>query len=352
MGLSTDRQAIEASSPIPETCVSQKKVNLAVNSKLFIEFLESKVLLAGDVGLNDAGELLIEGSSSDDSVVVTQERGTVSVDYAGTTTRYSGVRTIRFLGRDGNDLFVNHTSLPSVAYGNQGNDTLVGGRSSDNLFGGPGNDLLRGREGDDALHGDHGDDRLEGGEGDDDLRGWYGKDVLFGNEGDDYLSGYHGNDLIWAGDGDDVLKGHEGNDRLFGQDGNDRVYGWKGNDLLVGGNGEDYLSGWSGNDILVGDSGADVLRGHSGNDLLIGGKGNDELDGGSGRDVAIAGWTKYDGNFDALARILAADADSESLEQRGKRRWLEFREAKSDHSVFDRFGGLRQDAPFGWKKSD
>ncbi len=333
---SGDCQVTEASSPFPETIISLKIVDFAMNRKASFESLEAKDLLAADIRLiAESGELQIQGTSAADQVLISQDGNDVIVEQPGSELRFGGVSHIRFRGDDGDDHFVNNTSLPALAYGNRGNDTLVGGTATDALFGGPGNDQLRGGDGDDELHGDYGNDTLVGGRGDDDLRGWYGNDVLFGNDGDDYLSGYRGNDKIWGGDGDDVLKGHDGDDLLFGEEGHDNVYGWKGDDILVGGEGDDYLSAWSGNDILVGDKGNDILRGHSGIDLLIGGKNTDRLDGGTGKDLVITGWTKYDRDFEALAQIVAAWEIEESLDERVHRDWLKTVDGKMDQMVFD-----------------
>ncbi len=282
---------------------------------LTFEALEAKKLLAADVGLSN-GELLIEGTDAADQVVVSQKGSKISVSVDGTKQSFDGqlVSSIRFLGRDGDDFFANKTKLPSVAYGNDGNDTLIGGSKTDRFHGGPGNDHLVGGSGDDELHGDWGDDRLEGGKGNDDLRGWYGDDYLIGDDGDDYLSGYEGDDEIHGGKGDDVIKGHEGNDQLFGDSGDDKIYGWKGDDLLSGGTGNDELSAWSGNDIVIGGDGDDLLEGHSGRDLLIGGRGADKLNGGSGDDFVITGYTKYDNKIGKLDEIMSqwnTDRDTE-----------------------------------------
>lgn len=45
-----------------------------------------------------------------------------------------------------------------IAYGGDGNDTLLGGWSDDELRGGEGDDFLGGRSGDDDLYGESGSD--------------------------------------------------------------------------------------------------------------------------------------------------------------------------------------------------
>lgn len=297
-----------------------------MNRKLIFESLEAKKLLAADfplselpeISLSDSGLLSIQGTDDADHVKVKESGKHIRVEIGKDKFEFAkqDVTSIRFDGEDGDDYFVNDTSLPSVAYGNRGNDRLVGGSGLDRFHGGPDDDELYGGDGDDELHGDWGDDLLDGGRGNDDLRGWYGDDTLNGGDGDDYLSGYKGDDEIHGGNGDDLIKGHEGNDRLFGDDGDDSIYGWTGDDLLDGGEGDDELSAWSGNDVVIGGDGDDVLKGHSGNDLLIGGKGVDRLDAGSGDDLLISGYTKYDDDYDDLDQILSEWNSADTIQQR------------------------------------
>ena len=293
-------------------------MNDIVYRKLNLESLEQKKLLAADVGLSELGVLEITGTDGNDTVVVRQNSDWVVVKTEGERIKFArdSVSSILFAGGDGDDVFKNRTDLPSVAYGNDGDDLLIGGRANDELRGGPGNDKLVGRKGDDSLHGDYGDDELRGGSGDDSLHGWFGNDLLVGGAGNDYLSGYEGDDVLKGNKGDDVLKGHEGNDVLLGQAGNDKLYGWTGDDLLRGGKGDDYLSGWSGDDILLGGHGNDHLRGHSGNDLLFGGKGADLLDGGSGSDLMSTGRIRLRGNFDQLDQVLETWSSDAPIEER------------------------------------
>ncbi|MGN6133949.1 MAG: hypothetical protein ACTHOU_05575, partial [Aureliella sp.] len=93
--------------------------------------------------------------------------------------------------------------------------------------------------------------------------------------------------------------------------------------ILDGGDGDDKLNGGAGNNIIIGGDGADELLGGSGRDLLIGGVGSDNLTGNSGEDLLIAGWTDFDGNYAALAAIMAewsrTDAANGSYEMRRDR---------------------------------
>ena len=287
-------------------------------SQLDYQSLEPRKVLAPVVGL-DAGIVSIEGTNLADFVHVKQSETTLYVEVNNDDLteivvhefNLQDVLSLYFKGNSGDDTFRNDTGLESLAYGNNGNDLLIGGSGYDKLHGGNDNDTLRGRGGDDSLHGDYGDDLLAGGSGDDNLRGWYGNDRLYGQDGNDYVSGYLGDDILHGGNGDDVVKGHEGDDRIFGGDGSDELYGWLGNDRLLGGNGDDYVSGYHGNDFIAGNRGDDVLKGHEGNDRLFGGAGddaiyawvgNDRLNGGAGNDELwggdgndrLVGWTGDD----------------------------------------------------------
>jgi len=70
------------------------------------------------------------------------------------------------------------------AFGEGGNDVLLGSKGGDGLYGGPGNDLLRGGPNpsfnSDFLYGGPGNDRLYGGPGPNELSGGPGKDVEVG----------------------------------------------------------------------------------------------------------------------------------------------------------------------------
>lgn len=253
---------------------------------------DRNVLSANPIISLDGGTLTIDGSSGDDTVYVRIAGGEVQASYrtdgSDFRTEYfpqDEVTDFRFNGGDGDDHIVNRTTLTLVAYGNRGNDRLIGGRGNDELHGGPGDDVLNGFIGDDSLHGDYGNDILSGWHGNDELYGWYGDDVILGGTGDDYISGYVGNDWADAGDGDDVLRGHEGNDHLIGGNGDDEIYGFTGHDHLYGGEGDDYISGYTGSDFIAGAGGDDILKGHEGVDRIFGGDGDDLLYGWHGNDL-------------------------------------------------------------------
>ena len=199
-----------------------------------------------------------------------------------------------------------------------GDDTIKGFESADNLTGGLGEDRLEGFRGDDSLSGGEGNDWLFGNEGDDLLQGGGGDDHLEGGYGNDTFDGGEGSDTavfgyslsLWTVDlalgtasteaseeslvsienvigglGNDTLLG-DGLDNAFsGGAGDDQLDGRGGNDLLEGGEGSDQLSGGDGDDTLRDDSGANQLFGGLGNDSLtvLGGSGT--IDGGEGFDT-------------------------------------------------------------------
>ena len=224
------------------------------------EWLEPRRLLAANQITLDPSisAIVIEGTSGVDrtlvwsntpdvvEVTLQSASGTIYSSFASST-----VAQVQFIGGDGNDRFSNATSLPSWAWGDGGNDELIGGTGVSHLYGGSGDDqlygnvaadFLDGQDGNDVLNGGAGDDYLFGGAGDDKLYGEDGQDQLYGQDGSDYLDGGAGNDRLWGGLGDDYLQGGvSGDDALYGEDGQDQLYGQDGNDYLDGGAGNDRL---------------------------------------------------------------------------------------------------------------
>lgn len=204
---------------------------------------------------------------------------------------------IRLYGRAGDDRLQAESRF-SILEGNEGNDTLVGGRGGfDNLFGGEGNDLLDDRlddipaafsEGGANFDGGAGDDTIFGGAADDliQLSGDYGRDSIDGGAGRDSVSfqsaesgvvvnlaaGTAGSATVirvenaYGGTFDDRITGNSGANVLSGApffgspfeaDGNDTLFGLAGHDTLLGGNGNDWLQGGTWSDTLTGGAGAD-----------------------------------------------------------------------------------------------
>ncbi len=266
--------------------------------------------------------LAIYGTYEADQVVVSRTDSEVDVTVSGEAAgnfQAAEVGEILFIGLGGDDVFDNQSNIPSRAYGNGGDDTLIGGTRNDVLIGGLGSDTIQGRSGDDIirgggdrstlniLSGGGGDDRIFGGAGDNTISAENGNDVVFGSSGDDDVNGGNGDDQLYVGagtnnvrggSGDDVIIGGSGVDTVFGDAGIDRIYSLGGNDVIYGGDDVDILFGGHGNDWHLGGDGNDQIRpgpgndfanGGSGDDLIVGFRGNNTLNGGAGDDRINAG---------------------------------------------------------------
>lgn len=109
------------------------------------------------------------------------------------------VEQVTFKGGAGNDVLNGQLStVPIVADGEAGNDTLRGGAQSDQLQGGADND---------TLNGGGNNDWLVGGAGDDTILGGTGSDVIEGNAGNDRMTGGAQADsfVVEAVEGEDII---------------------------------------------------------------------------------------------------------------------------------------------------
>ncbi|MFO0879220.1 MAG: calcium-binding protein [Gemmataceae bacterium] len=204
------------------------------------------------------------------------------------------VRSVRFLGGEGNDCFQNNVAgLPSVAYGKGGSDSLRGNSGVDRFFGGKGVDYLNGMGGKDELRG----------------------------EGDgDFIYGGIGDDRIWGGDGGDRIYGQSGKDQIDGGDMTDWIYGGTENDILHGGDGDDYLFGESGDDDLYGEGDNDWLEAGSAEETAIGGDGDQDWN----AHIWVYGGTTIDDTFQPvgtttcsfLATLAGVNAHGQNLKDR------------------------------------
>lgn len=201
-----------------------------LRTRLTLEQLDDRIVPATGVLRNALGQVVIEGTAGNDSASISVSGSNFLVELNGITTIFSvsRVKSFVFKGLEGDDIFTNNSSRPSIGYGGSGNDIMVGGASTDKFFGGDGNDDLSGNSGNDILYGELGDDRLTGGSG---------HDGLSGSSGNDDLNGDSGNDTLRGGSGDDDLDGGSGNDDLNGESGDDRLVGNLGSDIVRGGSG-------------------------------------------------------------------------------------------------------------------
>lgn len=278
---------------------------------------DSRVVNKGDVGfittgdgandfIRNSGEIYFGITMGNgQNIVRNLSTGIIGGSFTGgadydEVTNAGEMRSV-YLG-GGNDVFTGRNGTQFAVYGQDGDDTLIGGEAKDNLFGDANDDILYGGGGHDNVYGGSGNDVGFGGAGDDYVDGGSGEDELFGEEGDDIVQGGADADRMFGGDGIDELRysdsdaavsinllngtaagGHANGDAFFDFE---NIVGSIFGDMLVGDNGANILDGISGDDTLLGVDGDDYLDGGVGDDILIGGLGADFLEGGTGTDTA------------------------------------------------------------------
>ncbi len=260
---------------------------LRKQSGLDYQSFEERRLLAGIEFTPSTGQVLIGGTDANDVAQVTQSGNTIRVTQQGFGSRTfnaAEVNSIFFVGLRGNDFFQNQTSIDSIAYGQVGNDTLIGGSGNDRLVGNGENDTIRGNGGDDVIIGGNGNDQIDAGAGNDRVLGVAGSNTIEGGTGNDTIYGGNDADTITDIGGTNLLVGNNGTDTITGGDGPDNIFGGGGNDVIIGGAGNDRIYSQGGNDSVSGGAGDDVVGGNDGNDVLQGEQGNDRVVGGAGND--------------------------------------------------------------------
>lgn len=237
-------------------------------------------------------------------------------------------------------------------YGDETNETLVGGGLSEVIYGAEGDDALHGGGGDDHIYGGVGNDALFGDAGNDLLidtgdipfgfTGTIGRDVLRGGAGDDEVrfSSIDTGDMTDGGSGNDMLVvfigGSSGalpagyvttfvmgpggltstmqlngvNTLTFSNFERVRYFGSDQTDVATGGAGNDLLNGWGGDDHLFGGAG---------NDFIDGGTGIQDLDGGDGIDGL-----SFDVRAEGTGILLTNDLASIDLGTSGSARNFEY----------------------------
>ncbi|MGC4003159.1 MAG: calcium-binding protein [Pirellulales bacterium] len=266
-------------------------------------------LFDGGAFLNSDSALHVHGTNANDAISFSFDENGYHLSYNGDLIDYGSqeLGALQFFGHLGDDVILldNSVELHALAFGGEGDDTIIGGSGPCVFYGGEGNDLLVGGSQSDFLYGEDGADELHGNAGDDFLDGGSGSDLLYGDDGADTI--YAGSsvqvtsfafsrlstigygDVCFGGAGDDTIYGSENNDVIDGGEGNDQIFGFGGNDVIHGGDGDDVIDGGLGNDVLFGDDGNDVLDGGEGDDILYGNDGDDVLTAGAGDDVLIGG---------------------------------------------------------------
>ena len=221
-------------------------------------------------------------------VVADLRTGVISNDGFGNVESMTGIES---LGGD--------TAYVDTFYGNDGRNTLLGGRG-DNLYGFGGDDQISLSVAAAVVDGGDGVDLLQvnsaGGwlmpDADADgiaesagaaTEGWF-INLLNGTMFDGY-----GN--FGTVTGIENVDGSELADTIRGDNGNNVLRGLGGDDFVVGNGGDDTVEGGDGSDILRGDA-ANYTGGPFGNDTLLGGDGDDLMRGSAGVDF-------YDGGSDS-----------------------------------------------------
>ena len=184
------------------------QIELVFASEEFPEFSNSPFVDIAAVFVNGVNYALFDGqanqplsvidSNIDTGAFQNNSDGHIAIEYDGVSRKlvvtapvHAGTNTLKLAVGDTGDAVLDSVilvaNLRAVAYGGvglaqrqdgtPGNDTLVGGSSSDNLLLGDGNDRGDGAGGNDVLDGGNGNDILRGGAGDDTLIGGTGNDT-------------------------------------------------------------------------------------------------------------------------------------------------------------------------------
>lgn len=239
--------------------------------------------IADWAGINDSYHpdligLHIIGTEQNDTVDIFESNGVLNLKLTNADGSVEKVKVhsydapnIFFHGYGGDDTFRSNSAARTIAWGEGGNDVLVGGSNEVYLFGGDDDDTLSaGPLAYGAFFGEDGNDKLYGTELTNQMWGGEGFDLLVGGGGDDYLAGGAHDDVIYGGYGDDTILGGGGDDDLYGQWGDDSVDGAAGDDIVDGGRGVDFLYGGDNTDHMYGgpDEDYDYIAGQRGGDVF------------------------------------------------------------------------------------
>jgi Ca2+-binding RTX toxin-like protein len=113
-------------------------------------------------------------------------------------------------GLGGNDYIKGYIMGNNIMYGDEGDDTLIGGLLSDYMSGGTGNDKYDGSDGDDTLA--------------DPSTSVLSSPIALPMSGDDVMSGGPGGDYIVGGTGADRIHGGPGSDLIYPNNLSDRDF--------------------------------------------------------------------------------------------------------------------------------
>ena len=258
------------------------------------------------------------------SIVANELIGGKELDYGEFFERFYDYEKIlqdngvdfNFYSIDNKGSMINATKYyNSNIYGNDGDDTIIGGFGTNFIQTYAGNDQIIAKSDNDIIFAGLDDDEINAGFGDDFISGGSGNDVINGGSGNDLIYGgdseiinnlvnpiktnLDDHDLIFASDGDDQIYAQEGDDTIFGGRGNDEIFAGEGDDIVFAGLGANVVNGESGNDIIYGGNygdniygglGDDEIYGGIGDDIIYGNEGNDIIDGNYGNNLIFAGY--------------------------------------------------------------
>ena len=109
------------------------------------------------------------------------------IEIASVDSLYAGRLIVR--GAAGDDTIDGQgLGFPLVVFGDEGDDTILGGTEADQLDGGLGNDTIRGEDGPDTIDGGLGTNQLFGGAGDDSFEAYLGFHTIDGGPDIDSLT--------------------------------------------------------------------------------------------------------------------------------------------------------------------
>jgi len=157
-------------------------INAGINRSLMVDNSELAISLGTIKAENKDpiyvrdNVLYIRGTDGKDSIQVSDDgrRWKIQADFNDGATKEevwvdkSKIDLINVKACGGDDqVQMGSLTIPSIVYGDQGDDQLQGGDFEDTMFGGAGDDQLQGNKGNDALYGGSGKDDVKGGDGKD-----------------------------------------------------------------------------------------------------------------------------------------------------------------------------------------
>ena len=140
-------------------------------------------------------------------------------------------------GTSGDDIIYGQYAPDAMVHGLEGNDYIMGHLSSTHsyIYGDEGNDTLIGGPGNDVLYGGSGSDKMDGAGGMDTILEWDYPLISSLTNNNDIISGGQGDDMVQSGRGFDRIHGGPGNDRIW-PNGNARDFSF---DIIDCGSGSD-----------------------------------------------------------------------------------------------------------------